>query len=232
MKIMKLIIVLSFSVLLLSCKKAEVKEDGMNYKDVLDTSDTKIQDDTSDKPVINNGQTNEDDLEDVEIDDEINEDKTSKATVIIDDYDITASVSGTPLKKAYEDYFMMGVGLNGSSIENATVRSDAMSEIIKYHFNSVTYSNLMKSSYFLDQKGSIDNYTSFKRLHILHKIVKKRILLADNMFIVKSEVTGSRSGLSICQAGIGFFCIDDKVLFYIDQIVQKFAKCIVFGSFP
>lgn len=154
MKIMKLIIVLSFSVLLLSCKKAEVKEDGMNYKDVLDTSDTKIQDDTYDKPVINNSKTNEDDLEDVEID----EDKTSKATVIIDDYDITASVSGTPLKKAYEDYFMMGVGLNGSSIENATVRSDAMSEIIKYHFNSVTYSNLMKSSYFLDQKGSIDNY--------------------------------------------------------------------------
>jgi endo-1,4-beta-xylanase len=78
--------------------------------------------------------------------------------IIIDGYDITASVSGTPLKDAYQDYFKIGVGLNGSSIATDTVNSRAMTEIIKYHFNSVTYSNLMKPAYFLDQEGSIRNY--------------------------------------------------------------------------
>lgn len=80
--------------------------------------------------------------------------------VVIDGYDITASVTGKALKDAYKDYFSFGVGLNGSSIETSTVRSQAMCEIIKYHFNSVTYSNLMKPSYLLDQEGSINNYKS------------------------------------------------------------------------
>ena len=87
-------------------------------------------------------------------------DEPSKGSVVIDGYDISGSVSGTPLKAAYEDYFKMGVGLNGSSIETDTVNSAAMSEIIKYHFNSVTYSNLMKPVYFLDQEESINNYNS------------------------------------------------------------------------
>lgn len=82
--------------------------------------------------------------------------------VVVDGYDITASVSGTPLKDAYADYFKIGVGINGSSPENASTRSAAMSEIIKYHFNSVTYSNLMKPSYLLDQQGSIRNFADGK----------------------------------------------------------------------
>ncbi len=80
--------------------------------------------------------------------------------VIVDGYDIAASVTGTPLKDAYQDYFKIGVGLNGSAPANDTTKSAAMSEIIKYHFNSVTYSNLMKPSYLLDQAGSIKNYDS------------------------------------------------------------------------
>lgn len=78
--------------------------------------------------------------------------------IVVDGYDITASVSGTPLNDAYSDYFMIGVGLNGSSVETDTVNSRAMTEIIKYHFNSVTYSNLMKPVYFLDQAASIRNH--------------------------------------------------------------------------
>lgn len=78
--------------------------------------------------------------------------------IIVDGYDITASVSGTPLKDAYADYFMIGVGLNGYDSATDTVNSKTMTEIIKYHFNSVTYSNLMKPSYFLDQAGSIRNH--------------------------------------------------------------------------
>lgn len=77
--------------------------------------------------------------------------------IVIDGFDITASVSGTPLKEAYKDYFLMGVGLNGTNIQTDTVNSKAMTEIIKYHFNSVTYSNLMKPAYLLDQEGSIAN---------------------------------------------------------------------------
>lgn len=77
--------------------------------------------------------------------------------IVIDGYEITASVSGTPLKDAYKDYFKIGVGLNGYNTETDTVNSKAMTEIIKYHFNSVTYSNLMKPAYFLDQARSITN---------------------------------------------------------------------------
>ncbi len=79
---------------------------------------------------------------------------------IVDGYDITAATSGTALKDAYKDYFKFGVGLNGSAPDTDTTKSAAMSEIIKYHFNSVTYSNLMKPSYLLDQAGSIKNYES------------------------------------------------------------------------
>lgn len=80
--------------------------------------------------------------------------------VVIDGYDLTAALSATPLKEAYEDYFKIGVGLNGSNIETDTVNSRAMTEIIKHHFNSVTYSNLMKPAYLLDQAGSIQNAQS------------------------------------------------------------------------
>ncbi len=77
--------------------------------------------------------------------------------IVVDDYDITASVTGLSLKDACSGYFKIGVGLNGSGLSNSTLRSEAMSEIIKYHFNSVTYSNLMKPSYLLNQEGSAYN---------------------------------------------------------------------------
>lgn len=76
---------------------------------------------------------------------------------IVDGYDLTAALSAPPLKEVYRDYFKMGVGLNGVSIETDTVNSKAMTEIIKHHFNSVTYTNLMKPAYLLDQAGSIRN---------------------------------------------------------------------------
>src|SRR5690554_2672100 len=83
---------------------------------------------------------------------------TAAAAVVVDGYDITASVSGTALKDVYKDYFTIGVGLNGYNTATDTLNSRAMSEIIKYHFNSVTYTNLMKPDYLLDQAGSIRNY--------------------------------------------------------------------------
>src|SRR5690606_31423571 len=63
-----------------------------------------------------------------------------------------------PLMEAYQGYFKMGVGLNGYNVQTDTVNSRAMQEIIKYHFNSVTYSNLMKPDYLLDHAGSVRNF--------------------------------------------------------------------------
>lgn len=80
--------------------------------------------------------------------------------VVVEGYDITKSVTGTPLKDIYENDFMIGVGLNGTSIQNDTASSEVMKEVIKYHFNSVTYTNLMKPSYLLDQGRSMINARS------------------------------------------------------------------------
>lgn len=166
MRIKGLIFLVLLSVMLVSCKGEEVARDSINNGDEIKSeaqtdagdnkeeftvdnlSDKENEEDNSEKTVAD-----EDDSEETVVDED-----DSEESVVVDGYDITASVKGTPLKDAYADYFMIGVGLNGSSIETATVRSDAMKEIIKYHFNSVTYSNLMKPSYFLDQKGSIENY--------------------------------------------------------------------------
>jgi endo-1,4-beta-xylanase len=49
---------------------------------------------------------------------------------------------------------MLGVGINGSTLENLTTYDDEYMAMVKKHFNSVTLSNLMKSSYILQQKAS------------------------------------------------------------------------------
>ncbi|MBE5862362.1 MAG: endo-1,4-beta-xylanase [Lachnospiraceae bacterium] len=58
------------------------------------------------------------------------------------------------LKDACSKYFMLGVGINGSTLENLTTYDDEYMAMVKKHFNSVTLSNLMKSSYILQQKAS------------------------------------------------------------------------------
>jgi endo-1,4-beta-xylanase len=77
---------------------------------------------------------------------------------IVDGYDITAATTGTKLKDAYAEYFTIGAAINGSQPSNSTIRSAAMSEILKYHFNSTTFSNLMKPSYLLNQQESMKNF--------------------------------------------------------------------------
>ncbi|SFP94538.1 endo-1,4-beta-xylanase [Caldicoprobacter faecalis] len=161
-----LVMVFAIAVFLLSCSQTgkfqigqtrENEGSGDNVVDAGDGDDKSISDDydTKDSPdgdSDNAGGKNSDDAEGQ------NQTAEGGSRVIVDGYDITASVTGTPLKEAYRDYFKIGVGLNGSSTSTDTVRSAAMVEIIKYHFNSVTYTNLMKPSYLLDQKGSIENY--------------------------------------------------------------------------
>ena len=76
---------------------------------------------------------------------------------MVEGYDIGAATSGTALKDGFEKYFKIGTALNGAALETGTLRSEAMTEITKYHFNTVTYSNMMKSCYLLNQSESMKN---------------------------------------------------------------------------
>ncbi len=58
------------------------------------------------------------------------------------------------LKDACSKYFMLGVGINGSTLDNLTTYDEEYMAMVKKHFNSVTLSNLMKPCYILQQKES------------------------------------------------------------------------------
>ncbi|MCR5770897.1 MAG: endo-1,4-beta-xylanase [Butyrivibrio sp.] len=69
--------------------------------------------------------------------------------------DLTGDV--VPLKNLCTEYFSLGVGINGSTLENQTLNIPEYMDMCKEHFNSCTMTNLMKSGYILDQFGSQDN---------------------------------------------------------------------------
>lgn len=69
-------------------------------------------------------------------------------------YDLTAALTEPALKDYCSDYFTLGVGLNGSTLENQTLNMPEYMAVASKHFNSCTMTNLMKSSYILDQEGS------------------------------------------------------------------------------
>ncbi|SDB34120.1 endo-1,4-beta-xylanase [Butyrivibrio sp. INlla16] len=61
------------------------------------------------------------------------------------------------LKDLCANYFTIGVGINGSTLDNQTLNIPQYMELSKKHFNSCTMTNLMKSCYILDQVGSQKN---------------------------------------------------------------------------
>lgn len=69
-------------------------------------------------------------------------------------YDLTAALTESALKDYCSDYFTLGVGINGSTLENQTLNMPEYMLVAKKHFNSCTMTNLMKSCYILDQQGS------------------------------------------------------------------------------
>lgn len=69
-------------------------------------------------------------------------------------YDLTAALTAPALKELCEPYFTLGVGINGSTLENQTLNSAEYMAVASKHFNSCTMTNLMKSCYILDQTGS------------------------------------------------------------------------------
>ena len=72
-------------------------------------------------------------------------------------YDLTAALTEPALKDLCSDFFTLGVGLNGSSLENQTLNMPEYMAVAKKHFNSCTMTNLMKSAYLLDQDASIQS---------------------------------------------------------------------------
>lgn len=77
-----------------------------------------------------------------------------KAAALSGKYDLTAALTTRALKDICEPYFTLGVGINGSTLENQTLNSVEYMTVAGKHFNSCTMTNLMKSGYILDQKGS------------------------------------------------------------------------------
>lgn len=69
-------------------------------------------------------------------------------------YDLTAALTEPALKDLCSNYFTLGVGLNGSSLENQTLNMPEYMAVVRKHFNSCTMTNLMKSVYILEQQGS------------------------------------------------------------------------------
>lgn len=61
------------------------------------------------------------------------------------------------LKEACEEFFTLGVGINGSDLSNLCTYNEEYMELAAKHFNSVTLSNLMKSCYILQQGESKKN---------------------------------------------------------------------------
>lgn len=72
-------------------------------------------------------------------------------------YNLNKALSTESLKELCADYFMLGVGLTGNAIGTAAVNSPEYMAVSKYHFNSVTLTNLMKPCFILDHEGSIEN---------------------------------------------------------------------------
>lgn len=59
-----------------------------------------------------------------------------------------------PVKDIYQDYFMVGAALNGSSLSTMALNHKGMAGILKKHFNSTVLSNLMKPQYLLDEEAT------------------------------------------------------------------------------
>lgn len=82
---------------------------------------------------------------------------TSAEDISVSDGQQAAS-EDLPLKDYCKDYFKLGVGINGSTLDNLCTYDEQYMALVEEHFNSVTLSNLMKSCYLLRQQESKNNY--------------------------------------------------------------------------
>lgn len=67
-------------------------------------------------------------------------------------YDMENALTCIPLKEAFAPYFKFGMAMSGYNAATFAVESPEMQELLKYHCNTTTATNLMKPSYTLMQK--------------------------------------------------------------------------------
>lgn len=67
------------------------------------------------------------------------------------EYDMEAALTCVPLKEAFAPYFKFGLAMSGYNAQTFAVESPEMQELLKYHCNTTTATNLMKPSYMLVQ---------------------------------------------------------------------------------
>ncbi|MHB8128321.1 MAG: endo-1,4-beta-xylanase [Mobilitalea sp.] len=134
---------------IIGCDNKKVANTEVDTENVTESSDDTDAATVTEKPVVT----------EVPIVTEVPEVTVALEEKIVDGYNIAAATTGIKLKDVYADYFSIGVAINGTQQSNSTIKSNAMAEIFKYHFNSTTFSNLMKPSYLLDQNGCKKNFS-------------------------------------------------------------------------
>jgi len=67
-------------------------------------------------------------------------------------YDMEAALTCISLKEAFAPYFKFGLAMSGYNAQTFAVESPEMRELVKYHCNTTTATNLMKPQYMLMQK--------------------------------------------------------------------------------
>ncbi|MCL2373572.1 MAG: endo-1,4-beta-xylanase [Defluviitaleaceae bacterium] len=72
-------------------------------------------------------------------------------------FNLRPALTATPLKDIFADFFTIGVALNGNNISNVSINSPELAALTAFHFNSVSYSNLMKPDFLLDPIASRRN---------------------------------------------------------------------------
>lgn len=72
-------------------------------------------------------------------------------------YDLVPALTEPALKDLCKDYFRIGCGITGGSTSNTAVKVPEFMKVAEKHFSSWTSTNLMKPSYLLNQKGSMEN---------------------------------------------------------------------------
>lgn len=69
-------------------------------------------------------------------------------------FDMESALTCIPLKEAFAPYFKFGLAMSGYNAQTFAIESPEMKELVKYHCNTTTATNLMKPQYMLMQKES------------------------------------------------------------------------------
>lgn len=80
------------------------------------------------------------------------EDYVVPESIADSEYDMETALTCVPLKEAFAPYFKFGLAMSGYNAQTFAVESPEMQELLKYHCNTTTATNLMKPSYMLMQK--------------------------------------------------------------------------------